>query len=182
MTNTLKIRHGFAIVAIAMVGLVSACGSGGDGGSKVASAGGDTGKPSASAKPSPADQALAWAQCMRKNGVAMPDPKPGEDGSIMLPAGGQGADQAALEKATEACKALMPSIGGEGKKLDAKQLDEQLATAKCMRAHGVPMSDPTPDSPSTMDSSAAGDMAKVEAAAKACGMKGIPAMKATQPK
>ncbi|MCU1684888.1 MAG: hypothetical protein JWQ81_5627 [Amycolatopsis sp.] len=182
MTNTVKLRYGFAVAGIALVGLVSACGGGGDGGNKVASAGGDTGKQSASAKPSPQDQALAWAQCMRKNGVAVPDPKPGSDGTIMLPAGGQGADQAALEKATDACKALMPSIGGEGNKLDAKQLDEQLATAKCMRAHGVPMSDPTPDSPSTMDASAAGDMSKVEAAAKACGMKGIPVVKAAPAK
>ncbi|WP_121437720.1 hypothetical protein [Actinomadura pelletieri] len=52
------------------------------------------------------DRYVKFAQCMRKNGVNLPDPGP--DGRLKFPSGG--IDQGAFEKAREACKAHLAVI------------------------------------------------------------------------
>jgi len=103
----------------------------------------------ASAAPSvdPADAMLAYARCMREHGVDMPDPKVDSNGGVFMGiegGEGNGPDQDTLIAAQKACESLMPKMG-EGNPtatMDPEVQDKMLAFAKCMREHGVPMSDP----------------------------------------
>ncbi|MFD9892973.1 hypothetical protein ACFWY9_26815 [Amycolatopsis sp. NPDC059027] len=148
--------------------------SSGDGGSKVAS----ISTPPKSGSQAPAaggngqtdkaadmDAMRAYAKCMREHGVDMPDPTDG--GMMSLPAMTPGDTK--LEGATAACKKLLPN-GGEVKKPTPEELDKQRQQAKCMREHGVNMSDPTTDGDSQGITIDGGDGSKFEEAAKACGL------------
>ena len=84
-------------------------------------------------------QALKYSQCMRENGVAkFPDPK---DGHLILRAGpGTGIDpeSAQFQAADKACHHLAPAGSSDEKGPSKKRQQEALATARCMRTHGVP--------------------------------------------
>ncbi|QWF81710.1 hypothetical protein [Amycolatopsis sp. CA-230715] len=113
------------------------------------------------------DKRRAFAKCMREHGVDMPDPQPGGQGQTLKIEAG---DEGKMKAADDACRKLLPN-GGEMKKPDAKELDEMRKQAKCMREHGVDMPDPDPEKPGMRVAGKAGDdPAKMEAAAKACGM------------
>jgi hypothetical protein len=93
------------------------------------------------------DGALKFAQCMRKNGIDMPDPKvDGNGGMAVTLEGGpkSGNAEADLDKAQKACGKFMEDI--PRKPLDAateaKLQDAMLAHARCMRKHGIDMPDP----------------------------------------
>lgn len=105
------------------------------------------------------DAMLEYAQCMRDNGVDMPDPTFSEDGKGAVAIQGRAADadggggidpsSGDFEKAAEVCdpimedaRASMPQPSAEEK---AKMQDEMLTFAACMREHGVDMPDPTFD-------------------------------------
>lgn len=92
------------------------------------------------------EQALAFAECMRDNGVDMPDPQVNGDGDLMMRGGGEGPgeiDERALEEAMEACEDLRPERGGDISPEDeAEMQDRMLAFAECMREHGIDMPDP----------------------------------------
>jgi hypothetical protein len=67
------------------------------------------------------DAALKFAQCMRSNGVDVPDPQTDSSGggfAIQLGGPGKGSgprpDSAAFKRASEACKKLLPGRGGPG--------------------------------------------------------------------
>ncbi|MGP4023398.1 hypothetical protein [Actinomadura sp. 3N407] len=53
------------------------------------------------------DQYVEFAQCMRENGVDLPDPGP--DGELKLPPGD--IDPGAVEKARKKCKLDLPGAG-----------------------------------------------------------------------
>jgi hypothetical protein len=53
---------------------------------------------------------VKYAQCMRKNGIDMPDPTAG--GGMPAQAVGSPADQAKMDKADKACKQFVPGAGG----------------------------------------------------------------------
>jgi hypothetical protein len=80
------------------------------------------------------DQALAFAQCMRKNGVPdFPDPDP----SGRFSGAGHEEDDPAVRAAQEACRDLAP--GGEHENLGDPVLVEQMrAYSQCMRDNGLP--------------------------------------------
>ncbi|GGV07643.1 hypothetical protein GCM10010182_28430 [Actinomadura cremea] len=59
------------------------------------------------ADPEERDRYVKFAQCMREQGVDMPDPGP--DGTIQFPEGD--IDPAKAEKAREACRELLPGTG-----------------------------------------------------------------------
>ncbi|WP_329084207.1 hypothetical protein [Streptosporangium sp. NBC_01469] len=126
------------VTAVAAISLVALAGCGQTGGAKVASAG----EPAASATPSASSQAdgLKFAQCMRENGVDMPDPEPGGN-NVMLRGK---TDDDTLKKASETCRKYNPV--GSGKKMlnDPKTQDALLRFARCMRENGVDMPDPEP--------------------------------------
>jgi ubiquitin len=81
------------------------------------------------------DQALAYAQCMRKNGV--PDfPDPNAQGRLRG-AGHEQQDDPQFRAAMEACRDLAP--GGEHEQLADPAFVEQMREfSQCMRENGLP--------------------------------------------
>jgi hypothetical protein len=97
------------------------------------------------------EQLLAWARCMREEGVDVPDPQVGEDGRVEIgPGAGGGVDPGDpdVQEAMEACRDEMPN-GGEPPELDPEQeaamQDAQLAFAECMNGEGIEVLEPTGD-------------------------------------
>lgn len=88
---------------------------------------------------------VKFAQCMRDNGVDMPDPKEDGSGGVMLEAvpGGEAgsADMEKMNAANEACKKHLPN-GGEFKPPSPEEQDKMRQQAKCMRDRGYNWPDP----------------------------------------
>jgi hypothetical protein len=110
-----------------------------------------TAAPTATTEPLDQEEALlAFAACMRENGVDMPDPQVDENGGVMIQIGGDAPEPGAgppegVEEAMEACEGLMPRgpIERDGEQFDPTEMqDEMLAFAQCMREHGIDMPDP----------------------------------------
>lgn len=133
-----------AAAAAAMLALASCSSDSGSPG--VASAGDDDGKKSASASASPSgsrqDQLVAFARCMRENGVQIPDPAPGEE-NVQLPAGTKG--DANTQAALTACQKLLG--GGAKDGTDSTAQDRAVALAACLRGKGLDVADPEPGKP-----------------------------------
>ena len=167
-------KHRMIAVVFGAAMLLTACGPKDDNGAKVASistppASGGASADNSSGK-SDDDKMRDFAKCMRDHGVDMPDPKPaGDGGGHAVTLGGDGADMSKMDAAQTACKKLLPN-GGEMKPLSAEELDKARKDAKCMRDHGIDMPDPDPTGKGATRMSAGEDPAKMEAAAKACGM------------
>jgi hypothetical protein len=96
----------------------------------------------------PEEAALAWAKCMRRNGVDVPDPQ-FDEGRLTIRAGGRGRrlDDTESEKFQKAQKECGEPFGrGGGPPISDEEREElqeaMLAFAKCMREHGVDMPDP----------------------------------------
>jgi hypothetical protein len=96
------------------------------------------------------DQLLKWAQCMRQHGVNVPDPVNGRiDIRVTPPPGaspGSGPvtdNNSQFQDAQNACKQYQPNGGNGGSGPSQQQLDQATKFAQCMRAHGIPMQDPT---------------------------------------
>ncbi|MCW2898909.1 MAG: hypothetical protein JWO67_1174 [Streptosporangiaceae bacterium] len=140
--------HTAALVVVLTAGLAG-CGGGS--------------KPAAT-KTSPlnvADQALAYARCLRAHGLDVPDPDPNNPG-ISLPkssAGGQ-----SVQAALQACRDQAPPKLFTGN--DAGAQDHDLAVARCLRAHGVNVPDPQPGQPLNITGSLNDE--KVKQAIAAC--------------
>lgn len=154
-----SIRLGVAALTLA-VGL-AACGGGSSSGSgAVASLSGSGKSAAASGKKatttSAADfrkQLLAYASCMRDNGVDFPDPQFDTNGRPQFNRGnGQGFDalrnSPAFAKAQTACQSKRPDFGGQFQRTPAEQAAARknlLKFAKCMRSKGIDFPDPTFD-------------------------------------
>ncbi|WP_405620772.1 hypothetical protein [Streptomyces sp. NBC_01508] len=82
------------------------------------------------------ERSLAYAECMRENGVTK-FPDPSEGGGIKLdPSSGVDPESAEFKKAQEACVDLSPQgLGGKGGTLDSAKV---AAWATCIRDNGVP--------------------------------------------
>ncbi|WP_283135257.1 hypothetical protein [Rhizohabitans arisaemae] len=94
------------------------------------------GSPSPTASIDPREKGRLFAQCMRENGVDMPDP--GANGGAVRVERRPG--DAKMEKALEACQ----SKAGPGtrKPLDPAEQEKFRALARCMRENGIDMPDP----------------------------------------
>ena len=96
----------------------------------------------------PQEAALAYAKCMREQGIDVPDPKVDGDGGggmVQLgPGGPMGEDPEAFEAAQEACAEYLPDMGGEGPigTLTEADKEQMLKFAECMREQGIDMRDP----------------------------------------
>lgn len=162
----MRIRSMAVVLAVPAVFGLAACGgkAGNDG---IASADGGTAKASASASPSqslnPQDAALKFAQCMRQNGVDMPDPSSSGRFQIKANAGNREKVQAAMKK----CQHFMQGGGRLGNPDDPKVRDQMLKFAQCMREHGVDVPDPQPGGGIQLKVNK-GSEAKFRAAQKAC--------------
>jgi hypothetical protein len=138
--TALRLRAAAVPLAALLLAALTACSdpaadSGGD------NAGGSTKGGGAAKSADPKDKALAFAKCMRENGVAkFPDPDPG-GGIKLTPESGVDMQSSAFKKAQEACKKFSPQgDAGNVGKLDPTKVADW---AKCIRAHGVPkFSDP----------------------------------------
>jgi hypothetical protein len=95
---------------------------------------------------------LAFAACMRDNGIDFPDPQFGVGGGF-FGGGGPGGDGPAIDfqsplfqAAIEACgsflQALQPDLDPEQQ---VEQRERQLALAECMRSNGIDFPDPDPN-------------------------------------
>ncbi|WP_461005595.1 hypothetical protein [Streptomyces capparidis] len=95
--------------------------------------GADAGGPSASG---PASRSLAYARCMRENGVPQ-FPDPDEGGRLKLgPGSGIDPKSQAFADAQDACRDLAPQGGGgPGGSLDSAKVAEW---SECIRENGVP--------------------------------------------
>ena len=129
-----------ALGLIAMVALISACGS-----SAPAETGSGGNNSAANAR-----QAVRFAECMRSNGVS-DFPDPGASGKFTIDAivNGSSLDLStpAFKQAMSACKDLEPA-GFTGTKRSSQEQQAALKFAKCMRENGVPdFPDPTPNGP-----------------------------------
>jgi hypothetical protein len=151
-----------ALLAVAL-GL-TACGDDQGSDSGVAS-GGSTPAPSASASGAAPiggqDAQLKFAQCMRENGVSVPDPQPGEPARITDTT----ASQAKLEAATKKCQPLLQAGGGINPNDPAVQ-DAMVRFTKCMREHGVDLPDPAPNGQMQIPTGVSQD--KLQAAQQQC--------------
>ncbi|MGC7096509.1 hypothetical protein ACPZ19_17670 [Amycolatopsis lurida] len=91
------------------------------------------------------DVYLKYAQCMRDNGVQLPDPQAGDPSAMY-----EGVDtaSAAFETADRTCGAILANVVQERQKQDPEQLkvqqEELLALAKCLREQGIQVPDPVP--------------------------------------
>jgi hypothetical protein len=125
------------LAALAMVALLSA---------GCSNAAAQTGNTNAATR----EQAVKFAQCMRKNGVReFPDPDASGDLTIDGIANGSSLDtnSAAFKQAIVACKDLQPA-GFMGHKRSAQEQQAALEFAQCIRDNGVKdFPDPDPDGP-----------------------------------
>lgn len=120
---------------------------------------------------------VKFAQCMRENGIDMPDPKESEDGGgIVIQAapgddGGGPIDEEKMKTAHEACKKFLPN-GGEFKPPSPEEQDKLRQQAKCMRDKGYNWPDPKFEGGSASEAIELPDMEddKVKQDMKDCGM------------
>jgi hypothetical protein len=132
-----------ALALIAVVVLISACGS-----TAPASTGGDSsGGDNTAAN---AQKAVKFAKCMRSNGVSeFPDPSASGKLTIDAIANGSSLDPStpAFRQAISACRNLEPP-GFMGSKRNPEQQGAALRFAQCIRENGVKdFPDPTPNGP-----------------------------------
>ncbi|MDT0308448.1 hypothetical protein RM780_15975 [Streptomyces sp. DSM 44917] len=120
-----------AVPALVLTLALTACG--GDGEAGDSDAGGTGGGPAS-------DATLEWYDCMRDNGVDMPDPDP-DNPAVVLPQGS--ADDPDVRAAVEACQDILPNGGpGSGEPLGDDVMAQLREFTRCMRDNGVDMPDP----------------------------------------
>jgi len=153
------------VVLTALV--VAACGGSDDGGSGIASLENDSDEVITAMDDGPAvgdtsvdtqasdeevdteESMLAFAACMRENGIDMGDPTMDENGNLRLgrPEGfGQGTggiDREAMIAARDACQDHLDGVLQQFERIDLTELQDDLVEyAACMRENGYDMPDP----------------------------------------
>ncbi|MGH9211253.1 MAG: hypothetical protein ACRD2C_11300 [Acidimicrobiales bacterium] len=127
-----------AVTAIALLALAG-CGGSDDDGAASAAPDGDVGSASEAASPDADAEALVFAECMRSNGVDMPDPAPDQDGffDAFHSVVGQ-YDDTTLQNAIAACEDFFPTYAGAAHGGDDEAV---LALAECLREQGLDVPD-----------------------------------------
>ncbi|TDD63869.1 hypothetical protein E1262_29800 [Jiangella aurantiaca] len=158
------------VVALLLTATLTACGS--DGGDDDVSAAGTGGGDSTSdsgggsgggGETDPEQAELDFYECMRENGVDLPDPDPGQPGiQLQLPPGDPD-NEAAMEE----CRSLLPN-GGEAPEVDAEALESLRAFTECMRENGIDMPDPAADGRLSMPEGVDPQSAEFQAAMTEC--------------
>lgn len=136
--------------------LLAACGGGGSengvaSASEDTSGSGDSGDNSSddgSANDSE-EELIDWVECMRDEGIDVPDPQVDADGNLTLGpglggggGGGEQVDPEAVQDAMEVCGEVPQSAFG-GEQPDQTEIqDTLLEFARCMRENGYDMPDP----------------------------------------
>jgi hypothetical protein len=147
----MQLKKGLAIgpllgLLLVLAGAAAGCAAGDDG-AGVATVGG-AGDNAASASPTPSpmsdeERRVKFAQCMREQGVELPDPET-EGGRVAIRAP-EGTDPKRVEAAMEKCRQYLPN-GGERRTASPEQIEQARRLAQCMRENGVPdFPDPDPE-------------------------------------
>lgn len=129
-----------ASAAVVLAGLtLTACGGGEEsaGAGSSGATGGDGGRAELERA------ALRHAECMRKQGIDVPDPQPGE-GGIILSGPRSGGDPDAQQRAAKKCEKHLrnvppPKLSDEQKTV---MRDAALEHARCMRSQRIDFPDP----------------------------------------
>jgi hypothetical protein len=129
--------------------LAVGCGAAGGDGDGVASLRGSGSPTTTTSGNTDADREqalLAFARCMRDNGVPIQDPKVDSQGNLRLQPGEGGlgnVDRATVQKAREACREHLEGVVQDFSPEDLSGFqDALLAYARCMRENGYDMPDP----------------------------------------
>ncbi|ONH32460.1 hypothetical protein BL253_05405 [Pseudofrankia asymbiotica] len=160
-----------AALPLVLVLALTGCGAG-DGSATVASAAGagsggaagTNGGATATGTPRPGDLAVKFAQCMRENGVDMPDPV---DGRIELRVD-PSTPKETVDAAMEACREYSPQANGSAGS-DPEMEAKAREFAACMRKNGVEaFPDPEPGQRGIMIGPEVGDDPDFQTAQQAC--------------
>ncbi|HYN97781.1 MAG TPA: hypothetical protein VES42_28410 [Pilimelia sp.] len=126
------------LAALALFVALAGC-AGQDGDAPGIATAGKGGSASATPSAGPSDdlpdeeRRLKFAECMRGEGLDVPDPGTGDGPMFRFR---EGQDRAKVEKAMEACRQYAPN-GGRPPRLDGAQLEQFRKLAKCMRENGI---------------------------------------------
>jgi hypothetical protein len=152
--SSIRFRLALAVLALVLVPLTGCAGN------KDTSA--TTGSPTQ--RPNASDQLLQYTRCMRAHGVSMPDPSD-EDAPLPKPEGNP-----SVQAANEQCRRYLPAkMQGNG--TDARQHDNLVALARCLRQRGVSVPDPLPGQSLSLPRGSSHDQ-RVQNAIAACGKSG----------
>jgi hypothetical protein len=140
---------GIALVACSVL-VLAACGAaGGDDDAEVASLGStstETETTTTTTSDDPQEVLLSYTECMRDEGIDMPDPEfsgDGRGGRIQLGPGGIDPDDPDFQAAQKKCAPVLESLRQNFDEEDRQAMqDAALEFAKCMREHGIDMPDP----------------------------------------
>ena len=137
------LRAGPLAGAIVAAVLIAGCGGSSSGGGGVAHIKSSTSAAKSGTKSSAKPSALAYSQCMRKNGVSnFPDPNSSGDIQIS-PSDGVNPNSSTYQTAATDCKSLGPA-GAVSASQSTKAMAVALKFATCMQKNGVPnYPDPT---------------------------------------
>ncbi|WP_106585925.1 hypothetical protein [Murinocardiopsis flavida] len=135
---TMRTITGYAAAAALAGLLMTGCATLGIGG---ADSGGDSGKGGGAvggrdAGSETQDAMLKFTECMRDNGVDMPDPKGGEGMMPAVPLKSSGKDKEAMDK----CEKHLPV--DENPPSDEEMHESNLKVAECLRSEGIDVEDP----------------------------------------
>ncbi|MGL5859315.1 MAG: hypothetical protein ACRC35_13095 [Angustibacter sp.] len=148
MTNETTPRVIGIGVLLAVLALTGCGGDDSDAGNQVASVAGGGQTSSSATAQSNADkekEAVAYVECLRKQGIDLPDPTVDPDGTLQLqpPRGGIGSiDQSTFAKAQESCGPIPEGLTGGFDPSDSQFQDNAVKFADCMRKEGVDVGDP----------------------------------------
>jgi hypothetical protein len=124
------------------IGLVvlSACGGfGADDGGRAATGDAGPGKRPATVVVDEDAKALVFSECLRANGLDMPEPAPGEDGFLdAFHSAVENVDEATAQQVVATCDGFFPTYGADGHGGDTAA---SLALAECLRGQGVDVPD-----------------------------------------
>ena len=142
------------VALVAMAVALTACSSAAAGPSvaSLEDPGGSAAPSQSSVPTDPQEAFLAYAACMRENGVDMPDPEiveddgGGETKGFGIQVGGPAGsvDKEKFRAADTECRKHLANVVGAGKGPNLSPEDEEklLQFARCMREHGIDMPDP----------------------------------------
>jgi hypothetical protein len=138
-------RNTILAVSVLVAGLIlTGCGADEPDAQVASGSGGpqSTAPSSAPASLSQDEMAVKFTQCLRENGLNVPDPEPGK-GPMLRFDKSSGVTQEQVQKAMEACQQYNPQAQGSA---NPQQAENGRKYAECMRKNGVEkFPDPKPD-------------------------------------
>ncbi|GAA2087030.1 hypothetical protein [Actinomadura alba] len=165
----LRTRSVLAALPLVLTLALTACGSDDDGGGVATVDGGKTngGGADAAASLNPDEMRVKFAECMRKNGVDIPDPEPGKPQMLKFDKN-SGVDRATVDKAMKACQQYN-SMANAAPGSDPQAEERGRKFAECMRKNGVEkFPDPKPGQRGVQIGPEVGDDPDFQNAQKQC--------------